>query len=137
MGQPWDGGYGAQPGGNPPSDGGYGSYGQTGGGYGAGYGTGGGYGGYGGYDPDPGAKTQAIIALCCNAVGILCCCPVGIAGTIVSIIALTKADTEGRTARTLLIWAWVLLGLGVVLAGTYLLLDFLGVISGAFDMRSY
>ena len=96
MGQPWDGGYG------PP--GGYG-YGPPGG-----YG----YGPPGGHDPDPKAKNVAIAALICNIVMFFCCWPLAIGGLICSIIAITKADTQGATARVLNMWAWILCGVAFV-----------------------
>jgi hypothetical protein len=51
-----------------------------------------------------------------NIVAIFVCCPAGvvsIAGTVVSIIALTRCATQPDSARQLLRWAWILLGVSV------------------------
>lgn len=112
MGQPWGGGYG--------------SYGPPPGGYGYG-----GYGPPGGYDPDPRAKSVAIAALVCNILGFFCCWPVAIGGLICSIIAITKADTQGSTARTLNMWAWILCAVEFVVGIGFIVFYVIAYVSDA------
>ncbi|MEU6743267.1 hypothetical protein [Streptosporangium sandarakinum] len=156
-------GYGPPPGGHPtggqyppPGQGygqGYGGQGYGGQGYGdpgyggQGYGDPGygqsapgyGYGGYG-YGPAPqggndGVRTHAIVALVVSIILALSCYVSlgGIAGAILSGIALGKVEREPRTARNLLKWTWISIGINVGL----LILGVGGVIiagmSGAFD----
>jgi len=96
--------------GQPPA-GGYGAYGPPPGGYGYG-----GYGPPGGSDPDPRARGIAIAALICNVIGIFFCWVLAIAGIICAAIAISKADTDGRTARTLNMWSWIAFGVGLLVA---------------------
>lgn len=124
-GQPYDQpGYGqpgyAQPGYGQP---GYGQQGYGQQGYGQpGYGSPYGQPGYGqppyGYPPQPaGPRTHAIVALVISLVLALSCYITlgGIAGAILSGIALSKVDTEPDTARRLLKWTWISIGINVVL----------------------
>lgn len=104
MSQQWDGG---APPPEQPGSGGYGAYGGSGG-YGA-------YpppGGYGGAPPPPNpAKNTAIAALVVNIIAAIFCCGItSIGGLICAALAMGKADTEPETARTLTMWAWILLG---------------------------
>ncbi|MET9068078.1 hypothetical protein [Streptosporangium sandarakinum] len=119
-----DSGYGGQGYGDP-------SYGQSAPGYG--------YGGYG-YGPAPqggndGVRTHAIVALVISIILALSCYVTlgGIAGAILSGIALGKVEREPQTARNLLKWTWISIGINVGL----LILAVGGVIiagmSGAFD----
>ncbi|MFJ2030870.1 hypothetical protein [Streptosporangium sp. NPDC087985] len=130
-------GYGQQsPGyGQPGQSQGYGqpgqSYGQQGYGEpGQGYGEPGQYGvqpygqyqpGYG-YPPPPqqnndGVRTHAIVALVISIVMALSCYVSlgGIAGAILSGIALGKVQTDPRGARNLLKWTWISIGINVAL----------------------
>lgn len=111
MSQQWGGGAGPTGG-----SGGYGPYGGSGG-YGA-YPPGGGYGPPGGYGgpPSDSARNAAIVALIINIVAVLFCCGVtSIGGVICAAMAMSKADTEPQAARSLNMWAWILLGLTFVL----------------------
>ncbi|MFF0307174.1 MgtC/SapB family protein [Streptosporangium sp. NPDC004379] len=132
-GQPYGQGYGEQGYGGQ----GYGdpsSYGQSAPGYGHG-----GYGGYG-YGPAPqggndGVRTHAIVALVISIILALSCYVSlgGIAGAILSGIALSKVEREPQSARNLLKWTWISIGINVGL----LILGVGGVIiagmNGAFD----
>ncbi|WP_199537148.1 hypothetical protein [Spongiactinospora gelatinilytica] len=136
-GQP---GYGPAPGqpGYGESDYGQPGYGQPGygqPGYGQpghgqpGYGPGPGQPGYGQYPPyghgqghpqyrNPDApRTHAIIALVVSIVlGFSCYVTLGgVAGAILSGIALSRVDTEPDRARTLLRWAWISIGINIAL----------------------
>ncbi|MBO3748937.1 hypothetical protein J5X84_22900 [Streptosporangiaceae bacterium NEAU-GS5] len=80
------------------------------------------YGGYYGppygYAPQPqGPKTHAIVALVISCILAVSCYVSlgGIAGAILSGIALGKADTQPQQARTLLKWTWISIGANVVL----------------------
>ncbi|MEU9831524.1 hypothetical protein AB0D67_08275 [Streptosporangium sp. NPDC048047] len=131
-GQPYGQGYGEQGYGGQ----GYGdpSYGQSAPGYGPG-----GYGGYG-YGPAPqggsdGVRTHAIVALVISIVLALSCYVSlgGIAGVILSGIALGKVEREPQSARNLLKWTWISIGINIGL----LILIVGGVVilgmNGAFD----
>ncbi len=81
-----------------------------------------------GYPPPPrssGPNANAIVALVLNLVAIVSCCNLlAIPGAVLAGLSL-RASTEPGTARTMVIWSWVLFGLGFVLTiGTFL---FLGV----------
>ncbi len=115
-------GYG-QPGyGDPGWQGAYGqSYGVDQQGYGQqGYGHPGPYAGapgqYG-YGPprNDGTRTHAIVALVISIVLALTCYISlgGIAGAILSGIALSKVETEPHTSRNLLKWCWIAIGINV------------------------
>ncbi|MGI5154273.1 hypothetical protein [Microbispora sp. CA-102843] len=121
-GQQQYGPYGPPPGPDPNQQ--YGQYGQ--------YGQSGQYGqpgpnpyqqqyGYyppGGYPPrQEGPRTHAIVALVISLVLALSCYISlgGIAGAILSGIALSKVDTEPDQARKLLKWTWIAIGINVVL----------------------
>jgi cytochrome c biogenesis protein CcdA len=72
-----------------------------------------------GYPPprrDDGPSANAIVSLVLNLLALLSCCNVlGLPGAILAGLALSKARTEPRTARTMLIWSWIMFGLGFVL----------------------
>ncbi|MEV4170630.1 MULTISPECIES: DUF4190 domain-containing protein [unclassified Nonomuraea] len=91
--------------------------------------------GYGyGYPPprrDEGPNANAIVSLVLNLLAVVSCCNVlGIPGAILAGLALGRARTQPQTARTMVIWSWVLFGLGFVLGiGGFILLG----INGAFD----
>jgi hypothetical protein len=88
--------------------------------------------GYGyGYPPPPrneGPSANAIVSLVLNLLSIVSCCNIlGIGGAILAGLALSKARTEPRSARTMVLWSWILFGLGFVLTvGTFLFLGFNG-----------
>lgn len=70
----------------------------------------------GGYPPrQEGPRTHAIVALVVSIVLALSCYVSlgGIAGAILSGIALSKVDTQPDTARRLLKWTWVSIGINV------------------------
>ena len=72
----------------------------------------------GGYPPrQEGPRTHAIVALVISLVLALSCYVSlgGIAGAILSGIALSKVDTEPDQARRLLKWTWIAIGINVVL----------------------
>ncbi|MEV5744417.1 hypothetical protein AB0L30_30540 [Microbispora rosea] len=122
-GQQQYGPYGPPPGPGPNQQYGqqYGQYGQ----YGQQYGQYGQYGqqqyGYyppGGYPPrQEGPRTHAIVALVISIVLALSCYISlgGIAGAILSGVALSKVDTAPDQARRLLKWAWIAIGINVAL----------------------
>ncbi|MEU6714879.1 DUF4190 domain-containing protein [Nonomuraea sp. NPDC046802] len=90
--------------------------------------------GYGyGYQPprDDGPNAGAIVSLVLNLVALVSCCNVlGLPGAILAGMALSRARTRPQTARTMVIWSWVLFGLGFVLGvGTFLTLG----LTGQFD----
>ncbi|MEU0519327.1 hypothetical protein [Streptosporangium sp. NPDC006007] len=75
-----------------------------------------------GYGPVPhqnneGVRTHAIVALVISIVlGLTCYISLGgIAGAIMSGIALGKVDTDPRGARNLLKWSWIAIGVNVAL----------------------
>ncbi|MFI0424855.1 hypothetical protein [Spongiactinospora sp. 9N601] len=117
-GQP---GYGPAPGqpGYGESDQGQPGYGQPG--YGQpGYGQYPPYGygqGYPQYRNPDAPRTHAIIALVVSIVlGFSCYVTLGgVAGAILSGIALSRVDTEPDRARTLLRWAWISIGINIAL----------------------
>lgn len=114
-----------QPGYGQPYDPQYGAYGQPGYGYQQPYGP-----QYG----DQGPRTHAIVALVISIILALSCYVSlgGIAGAILSGIALGKAETEPHRARSLLKWCWIAIGINVVLLIVGIaLIVFLGV-NGAF-----
>jgi hypothetical protein len=80
-----------------------------------------------GHPPPPGPNVGAIVSLVLNLLAIVSCCNIlGIPGAILAGLAL-RAGTGPGTARSLVIWSWVLLGTGFVLAiGTFLFLGLNG-----------
>ncbi|MFF4622930.1 hypothetical protein [Nonomuraea jabiensis] len=91
--------------------------------------------GYGyGYPPprrDDGPSANAIVSLVLNLLALLSCCNfLGLPGAILAGLALSKARTEPRAARTMVIWSWIMFGLGFVLSAGIVL--FLGL-SGHLD----
>lgn len=136
-------GYGQQAQGYGP---GYGDQSQ---GYGQGYGDQG-YGpGYGeqpygqpgyGYGTPPrqnndGVRTHAIVALVISIVLALSCYISlgGIAGAIMSGIALGKVETDPRSARNLLKWTWIGIGINVALVVLGFGALIVAGVNGAFD----
>ncbi|MEU8250794.1 hypothetical protein [Nonomuraea sp. NPDC048916] len=94
-----------------------------------------GYGyGYGQPPPRPhsdGPKANAIVALVLNLLAIASCCNVlAIPGAVLAGKALGRATHEPEAARRMLVWSWVLFGIGFVLGVTLFL--FLGF-NGYFD----
>jgi cytochrome c biogenesis protein CcdA len=90
--------------------------------------------GYGYGQPPPrndGPSANAIVSLVLNLIAIVSCCNfLGIPGAILAGLAIGRARTQPETARTMVIWSWVLFGLGFVLTiGTFVGLG----IAGAFD----
>jgi hypothetical protein len=84
--------------------------------------------------PDQGPRGQAIGALIGNiAATLLCCLPIGIAGIVLSALALSKAATQPDSARNLLRWAWICLGASIVV-GIILLIWFFS--SADFDTNT-
>ncbi|QFY13258.1 hypothetical protein GBF35_47785 [Nonomuraea phyllanthi] len=87
-----------------------------------------------GYPPprrDEGPTTNAIVALVLNLVALVSCFNVlGLPGAILAGLALGRARTEPGAARSMLVWSWVLFGLGFVLSiGTFFYLG----LNGYFD----
>jgi hypothetical protein len=71
-----------------------------------------------------GTRGWAIGALVTNIVlTLLCCSPLGIAGIVVSALAMSRADYEPDSSRTLLRWAW-----GLAIASVVLGLAFIVVV---------
>ncbi|MCW2878345.1 MAG: hypothetical protein JWQ95_2445 [Sphaerisporangium sp.] len=73
-----------------------------------------------GYPPRPandGTRTHAIVALVISLVLAMSCYVTlgGIAGAILSGIALGKAETEPHQARKLLMWCWISIGINIAL----------------------
>ncbi|GGM80453.1 hypothetical protein GCM10010106_28880 [Thermopolyspora flexuosa] len=88
------------------------------------------------YPPPPrndGLRTHAIIALVITIVLALSCYVSlgGIAGAILSGIALSKVDTQPETARGLLRWAWVAVGINVGLIAALFVFGISLAITGA------
>ncbi|GAA2400004.1 hypothetical protein [Nonomuraea africana] len=73
--------------------------------------------GYGYPPPQQGPRTHAIVALVISIVLALSCyiTPGGIAGAIMSGIALGQVDTQPDKARNLLKWTWISIGINVAL----------------------
>ncbi|MGP3919748.1 DUF4190 domain-containing protein [Nonomuraea sp. 10N515B] len=76
--------------------------------------------GYGyGYPPPPrsqGPSANAIVSLVLNLLAVVSCCNIfGIPGAILAGMAISRASREPERARTMVIWSWVLLGLGFAL----------------------
>jgi cytochrome c biogenesis protein CcdA len=81
-----------------------------------------------GHPPPPrhsGPNANAIVSLVLNLIAIVSCCNLlAIPGAILAGLSL-RASTEPDTARTMVVWSWVLFGLGFLLTvGMFL---FLGV----------
>ncbi|MBF8189013.1 DUF4190 domain-containing protein [Nonomuraea sp. K274] len=84
-----------------------------------------------GYPPPPrdeGPTANAIVALVLNLFALVSCCNIlGLPGAILAGLALGRAKTEPQTARRMLVWSWVLFGLGFALAiGLFLFLGLTG-----------
>ena len=94
--------------------------------------------GYGppyGPPPNPGVRNNATAALVANIVAVVLCCGVAsIGGLICAAIAMSKADYEPDTASKLIMWAWILLGVSVVLDIVFviLLIAFPVIMAGIF-----
>ncbi|WP_188194343.1 hypothetical protein [Nonomuraea sp. SYSU D8015] len=90
--------------------------------------------GYGyGYPPPPpprrdGPSANAIVSLVLNLLGLVSCCNVlGLPGAILAGLAIGRSNTEPQTARSMVMWSWVLFGLGFVLEiGLFLFLGLNG-----------
>lgn len=70
------------------------------------------------YQPRPeGPRTHAIVALIISAVLTVTCYVSlgGLAGVILSGIALSKVETQPQQARSLLKWTWIAIGINVTL----------------------
>ncbi|MEO3874530.1 DUF4190 domain-containing protein [Nonomuraea sp. B12E4] len=88
--------------------------------------------GYGyGYPPPPrdeGPNANAIVSLVLNLLALVSCCNVlGLPGAILAGLALGRVRREPQAARTMLVWSWVLFGLGFALTiGGFLFLGLNG-----------
>jgi len=83
--------------------------------------------GYGYQPPVENPRGKAIGALIANiAVTLLCCPPFGIAGIVVSAMAMSRSDTQPESAGNLTKWGWGLAAasavLGVVVVAIYIAL---------------
>ena len=106
--QDWQSPYSPPPG-SSPSYGPYGYEPQPYGGY---------YGPPYGYQPrQDGPRTHAIVALIISAVLTVTCYVTlgGLAGVILSGIALSKVETQPQQARSLLKWTWIAIGVNITL----------------------
>ncbi|HEX4814726.1 MAG TPA: hypothetical protein VFV66_18455 [Nonomuraea sp.] len=88
--------------------------------------------GYGyGYGPPPrrrdeGPTANAIVSLVLNLLALVSCCNVlGLPGAILAGLGLARARDQPGSARSMVMWSWVLFGLGFVLE--FGLLLFLGL----------
>ena len=84
-----------------------------------------------GYPPprrDDGPQANAIVALVLNFLSLASCCNVlGLPGGILATIALSRAREQPGSARSLLVWSWVLFGAGFALnVGLFLFLGLTG-----------
>ncbi|MED7929363.1 hypothetical protein SMD20_34325 [Nonomuraea sp. LP-02] len=88
--------------------------------------------GYGyGYPPPPrdeGPNANAIVSLVLNLLSLVSCCNVlALPGAILAGLALSRASSDPRAARSMVMWSWVLFGLGFVLMiGLFLFLGLNG-----------
>src|SRR5690606_12167901 len=95
--------------------------------------------GYGyGYPRNPksdGARTHAIVALIVSLFFALSCyvTPGGLAGAILSGMALSKVEYEPDRANRLLKWCWISLGINVGLLVLGIAAFIIAGVSGAFD----
>ncbi|MCG5219893.1 hypothetical protein [Streptosporangium sp. KLBMP 9127] len=95
--------------------------------------------GYGyGQPPRPGTegpRTHAIVALVISIVLAMSCyiTPGGLAGAVLSGIALSKADIEPRRASNLLKWAWIAIGINFALVIVGIVAFVIAGVNGAFD----
>jgi hypothetical protein len=55
--------------------------------------------------------------------------PLGIAGIVLSCMGLDRVKTDPATARTLLMWSWILFVPGTILGGLLLVMGVLGLLS--------
>jgi heme/copper-type cytochrome/quinol oxidase subunit 2 len=46
---------------------------------------------------------------------LFCCLPLGVAGIVTSAMAMSRAETQPESARSLLKWSWILAGAALVL----------------------
>jgi hypothetical protein len=93
-----------------------------------------------GYGPGPqpgsdGTRTHAIVALVISLVFALSCYVSlgGIAGAILSGLALGKVDRDVRGARKLLKWTWISIGINIVLIILGVATFIIAGLNGAFD----
>ncbi|MFI7642238.1 hypothetical protein [Nonomuraea sp. NPDC049400] len=87
--------------------------------------------GYGyGYPPprNDGPSANAIVSLVLNLLAVVSCCNIlGVPGAILAGLAIGRSRTEPEAARSMVIWSWVLFGLGFVLTvGIFLFLGLAG-----------
>jgi hypothetical protein len=90
--------------------------------------------GYGyGYGPPPrpraeGPTANAIVSLILNLLALVSCCNVlGLPGAILAGLGLSRASEQPEAARSMVMWSWVLFGLGFVLEiGLFLFLGLNG-----------
>ncbi|NUP81057.1 MAG: hypothetical protein HOV96_26275 [Nonomuraea sp.] len=89
--------------------------------------------GYGyGYAPPPrrddGPQANAIVAVVLNFLSLASCCNVfGLPGGILAAVALSRVREQPASARSLLVWSWVLFGAGLTLnVGLFLFLGLTG-----------
>jgi hypothetical protein len=65
--------------------------------------------------PDDGVRGQAIASLVCNILASLMCCLIfGVAGIVLSAIAMSRSDHDPQSARKLVMWSWGALAAAVV-----------------------
>ncbi len=83
-----------------------------------------------------GTRTHAIVALVVSIVLAMSCYVTlgGIAGAILSGIALSKVDMEPDRARNLLKWTWISIGINVVLIVLAIVGFVIAGVNGAFDI---
>ncbi|MFG1701242.1 DUF4190 domain-containing protein [Nonomuraea sp. NPDC049309] len=86
--------------------------------------------GYGPPPPAPGSgpTANAIVALVLNCMAVVSCCNIfSIPGAILAGLALGRANDRPQSARTMLVWSWVLFGVGLALTlGTFIYLGATG-----------
>ncbi|MEU1724629.1 hypothetical protein ACNF49_08040 [Actinomadura sp. ATCC 39365] len=77
---------------------------------------------------DEGPQAAAIVAVVLNFLSLASCLNVlGLPGGILAAVALTRAREQPGSARSLLVWSWVLFGAGFVLnVGLFLFLGLTG-----------
>ncbi|MCF6472123.1 DUF4190 domain-containing protein [Nonomuraea sp. MG754425] len=89
--------------------------------------------GYGRPPPprNSGPSANAIVSLVLNLLAVVGCCNIlAIPGAILAGLAIGRSGTEPEKARTMVIWSWVLFGVGFVLTiGGFIVLG----LAGAFD----
>jgi hypothetical protein len=80
--------------------------------------------------PDDRTRTLALASLGSNiAISAVCCPPLGIAGVVLSAIALRRCERDPVSARRLVAWSWVALAVSLV-AGLVAVAVFVAVGAG-------